>query len=291
MQHCNCRMNALHLSHSNLARLVPCITQFIPYCILLLAFAATTRSTLRAQYVDNMPGLNYGGLGLSPAASADSNLETVNLTNGELSAFIPAVTLKQRDGSHPLVLGFTYNSTQLYIRQDVDDTTMMMGGSGNNPGPNNDIYYYYYNPTTGESSLSVTEVDETPAYSSPYLPANNISGLVDLSNEYYYDSYSYDYELTPLPYFYPQPLQVNLPMLKASIEYEGDAYSNIDEGGTQVGFSTIPVVCVTNFTFTDWQGSVHPFTFPFPATSECNQEANGYAGGVLRRSAYHGIVR
>ena len=63
-----------------------------------------------------------GDVGLPPAISTEGDSETVNLTNGSLNMFIPALTLRQRSGTRPLVLGFTYNSNQWIIRQDVSVT-------------------------------------------------------------------------------------------------------------------------------------------------------------------------
>lgn len=51
------------------------------------------------------------------------------------------------------------------------------------------------------------------------------------------------------------PLNLNLPTLQASIEYAGQVN---DSGPSSPNY--VPVVCVTNWVFTDWSGNRHPFS-------------------------------
>lgn len=57
--------------------------------------------------------------------------------------------------------------------------------------------------------------------------------------------------------------EINLPRLQASEEYAGSW--NIIQGGNELG--VIERSCLTNFQFTDWGGSKHPFAL----TQSCNQ--------------------
>lgn len=63
---------------------------------------------------------------------------------------------------------------------------------------------------------------------------------------------------------HPDPIfNVNLPRLQSSSEYVGDYVYR--DATSPVGF--LQQFCVTNFRFTDWEGSVHPFA----VTQSCNQ--------------------
>src|SRR5579859_6662535 len=54
-------------------------------------------------------------------------------------------------------------------------------------------------------------------------------------------------------------LKINLPTLQASIEYTGDV--TLYEGGNIANLAIeVPVLCLTNWVFTDWSGNKHPFT-------------------------------
>jgi YD repeat-containing protein len=180
-------------------------------------------------------------IGLPPGVSTEGDFEQVNLTNGALSTFIPAVTLPQRAGVKPLVLGFTYNSTQYELRQDTE---------------------------VAVSSVSAGTQDSDSGFFYP-----------DASGYAPYDTFSYTETIQSTVPFGWLPFEINLPYLRATIEYMGDAWLNNGGPGEPIAvnvglnYSIIPQMCVTNFTFTDWAGSTHPF----PAVvSECSVGARGY---------------
>jgi RHS repeat-associated protein len=52
------------------------------------------------------------------------------------------------------------------------------------------------------------------------------------------------------------PLAWNLPSLTATIEYAGPYTVTFPNGGPQ----SVPVICITNWVFTDWSGNKHPFS-------------------------------
>src|SRR5881392_2569928 len=54
------------------------------------------------------------------------------------------------------------------------------------------------------------------------------------------------------------PLSLNLPTLQASIEYAGQIVTATNLDGSPAAIA--PVVCITNWVFTDWAGNRHPFT-------------------------------
>lgn len=59
------------------------------------------------------------------------------------------------------------------------------------------------------------------------------------------------------------PLTWNVPSLRASIEYAGQVDDCI---GCSSGPNYVPVVCITNWVFTDWAGNSHSFS----NTTECS---------------------
>jgi len=67
-------------------------------------------------------------------------------------------------------------------------------------------------------------------------------------------------------------LQINLPQLRASIEYVGDQINSNNVGPTYVQ-SQYPVFCVMNWVFTDWSGNAHPFSNIAQCSSETCQTA------------------
>ena len=150
-------------------------------------------------------------IGLPPQASTDGTSEQVDLANGSLNMFIPAVTLPQR-GGHPLVLGFTYNSNQFSLQQLIN---------------------------AGSQTLTTTD---------------------DYTVDYF--TYTAQSAFTK-PFSFP--LQVNLPILTASFEYEGDMSITglTDSSCTNTLYNTqtciAPEYCLTNFSFTDWGGNTHMF--------------------------------
>jgi len=66
---------------------------------------------------------------------------------------------------------------------------------------------------------------------------------------------------------YDSPLQVNLPSLSASIEFEGETghcYASQEVCGA------VPTYCMENFVFTDWNGDMHSFSYGGGSTLSCN---------------------
>lgn len=59
------------------------------------------------------------GVGLPPSAAKEGTAESVNLHNGALTMFIPALSLPQKAGMKPLILGFSYDSNQSRVREQV----------------------------------------------------------------------------------------------------------------------------------------------------------------------------
>lgn len=155
-------------------------------------------------------------IGLPPHASADGASEVVNLSSGSLHMFIPAITLPQRGGK-PLVLGFSYDSNQISLQQNV------FVGIGSN-------------------------------------------------DDFNWDYYTYSEELASTNFF-NSPLQVNLPILQASAEYEGDGSIYVGTSYSANGTIIYPAFCLTNFSFRDWGGTTHAFAF---ATALCPIQS--YAG-------------
>jgi RHS repeat-associated protein len=75
-------------------------------------------------------------------------------------------------------------------------------------------------------------------------------------------------------------LQLNLPQLRASIEYVGDQVNNNSVPPTYVQ-SVFPVFCVINWIFTDWSGNSHPFSNVAQCSSErCQTTCNSIPGNV-----------
>jgi len=194
-----------------------------------------------------------GDVGLPPAISTEGDSETVNLTNGSLNMFIPALTLRQRSGTRPLVLGFTYNSNQWIIRQDVSVTLFSSELSSSDEGCSG----FYC------------------ALATNYVP-------------YDYDSYTELVEPSTPYNWLGGPMAVNLPTLRASMEYVGDAYATATDcagspnncGTLGSGLFITPQICMTNFAFTDWSGTPHPFltVYSQPASliAGCAEFGAGY---------------
>jgi hypothetical protein len=68
---------------------------------------------------------------------------------------------------------------------------------------------------------------------------------------------------------FPDPRQINLPQLSASIEYVGDAPNERPEYNCAMGECIpVPVSCLMNWVFTDWSGTKHPFGVVTNCTSE-----------------------
>lgn len=76
------------------------------------------------------------------------------------------------------------------------------------------------------------------------------------------------------PYGSTGPFMINLPTLQASIEYTGDAQIQVNNTCTEN-----PVLCVTNFVFTDWSGNKHSFTNV--PTCNVTNGGSGYRAAAL----------
>jgi RHS repeat-associated protein len=141
-------------------------------------------------------------VGIAPQASSTGTHESISLSSGSNSVFIPALSLPQRNGWN-LTLGYLHNSNTWSMQQD-----------------------------TNVAAISIVT-----------------SGLPTWVDQYTYTDF--------LVNKFPGGLQINLPMLQASMEYMGDA-KLVDANGDQ--FAQNPVFCITNFIFTDWSGNKHSFT-------------------------------
>jgi len=95
-------------------------------------------------------------IGLPPASSKEGTSEVVNLNNGALTFFLPAVTLPQRAGAAPLELGFTYDSNQINLQQNVSDSVAVwpdsLGGCNNTCVVTYDTFQY----SVGTSQTTLT---------------------------------------------------------------------------------------------------------------------------------------
>jgi len=89
-------------------------------CSILLTLAAASAS--RAQgYVPTQPDnmlTPADPIGVPPHVSTTGTNETINLSNGGLTVFVPALTLPQR-GGWSITLGYFHNSNTWALRQDL----------------------------------------------------------------------------------------------------------------------------------------------------------------------------
>jgi RHS repeat-associated protein len=198
------------------------------FSISLLASASARSQT--TTYVPSVPDnalTPADPIGIPPEAGSTGTNESINLSSGSLSFFIPALTLPQRGGWN-LTLGYVHNSNSWISQQNV---------------------------TVGAGS---------------YNEGKLLWG----------DTYTYVEDMIQSG---SGGLGLNLPILKASIEYEGDlkAYQE----GNQ--FAQVPVFCVTNWVFYDWSGNKHSFS---PGgRSECNATSN-YPGATSVTMPTNGTV-
>jgi RHS repeat-associated protein len=169
-------------------------------------------------------------IGVPPHASSTGTNETINLSSGSLSIFLPALTLPQRGGWN-LTLGYVHNSATYMSQQMVN------------------------------------------AQASSYNEGQLLFG----------DYYIYTENMVPSG---TAGLQINVPSLKATIEYEGDlkAYQTGASGATQ--FAQVSIFCVTNWVFTDWSGNKHSFN---GTRTECNANS-GYPGASSVKMPPNGAV-
>jgi len=165
-------------------------------------------------------------IGLPPASSKEGTSEVINLNNGAVTLFLPAVTLPQRVGAAPLELGFTYDSNQINLQQNVTDVVQ----------PDWETWGFCSGGGTGECRA--------------------------------YDSFYYS--LTAVPIGLSWPLDLNIPELSASLEYNGDYQIVGQQGGVIDGG---PFYCLMNFTFRDWKGTTHAFPY---AIAACDVETGLY---------------
>lgn len=99
---------------------------WIVSCSFVVLFATLqARAQMPAPSVSDNTLNSTDTIGLPPASSKEGTSEIVNLNNGALNFFLPAVTLPQRAGAAPLELGFTYDSNQLNLQFGVDASAVM----------------------------------------------------------------------------------------------------------------------------------------------------------------------
>jgi YD repeat-containing protein len=92
----------------------------------LLAVALAPAQFSRPSTPDNAV-TNLDGNGLPSTAAREGTAEKVNLHNGALTMFIPVLTLPQKHGMKPLVLGYSYDSNQYKVRETVSGSVSQYG--------------------------------------------------------------------------------------------------------------------------------------------------------------------
>lgn len=110
--------------------------------------------------------------------------------------------------------------------------------------------------------------------SNTYALQQNVSvtsASTDEDGEVFWGDY---YEYTETMASQPHSVGINLPRLRASIEYVGDT-KFYNGTGTQTG--QMPVFCVTGFVFIDWSGNQHPLS----ARTECNTSYGNLPSGYF----------
>jgi RHS repeat-associated protein len=169
-------------------------------------------------------------IGVPPHASSTGTNETINLSSGGLSIFLPALTLPQRGGWN-LTLGYVHNSATWMSQQNV---TVQADSYNEGQLLWGDYYIYTENMVPSGSG----------------------------------------------------GLGLNIPSLKATIEYEGDlkAYQS---NGTQ--FAQVPIFCVTNWVFTDWSGNKHSFGGGPGVRTECSA-TSAYPGAYSVHMPTYGFA-
>ena len=246
--------------HNRQRRIV--VIAILALCIFLLK----PRMAVSQLPQDNMPDVT-SGIGLPPAATPEGDAEKVNLGNGDLTTFIPALILPQRTGSKPLVLGFTYDSSQVSLRLDTYNQTAV-GGNESQAGETCIAPWFCYDPGS------------PPLGGSAYHNGNTLMGLQDVTGDMYYDNYTYSETMRwNNPFQNSYPLSLNIPTLRASVEVEGDTWAYTAPTTTDAMYTTSPQLCVTNFVFTDWSGASHSFGsiyYKTPAMSECFTETTDW---------------
>jgi hypothetical protein len=129
--------------------------------VIVVATALQGEAQMSAPSVPDNTLNSTDTIGLPPASSREGNSEIVNLSNGALNLFIPAVTLPQRAGAAPLQLGFTYDSNQINLQQTVSASAVLWGDTlgacdGFCPAVQ-DSYNYYMR--TAQTTLSGSPLD------------------------------------------------------------------------------------------------------------------------------------
>jgi RHS repeat-associated protein len=87
--------------------------------LMLLAIPAVAQNTYTPTVPDNML-TPADPIGVPPHVSTSGTNETINLSNGALTVFVPALTLPQRSG-WSITLGFFHDSNTFAIRQDLSN--------------------------------------------------------------------------------------------------------------------------------------------------------------------------
>jgi RHS repeat-associated protein len=90
---------------------------FLLLIILLGSLSAVAQNTYVPSQPDNLL-TPADPIGIPPHASSTGTHEAINLTNGSLSVFLPALSLPQR-GNWDLTLGYSHNSMTWAMEQDV----------------------------------------------------------------------------------------------------------------------------------------------------------------------------
>src|SRR5579862_115210 len=100
-----------------------------------LAMSAKAQNTYVPSAPDNML-TPADPIGVPPHVSTTGTNETINLSNGALTVFVPALTLPQRGGWN-LTLGYFHNSNTYALRQDLSSVS-----SSNDDNSWGDQYIY-----------------------------------------------------------------------------------------------------------------------------------------------------
>src|ERR1051326_2719726 len=101
--------------------------------------------------------------------------------------------------------------------------------------------------------LNLGYLHSSNTYSATQSVVVSPHAVLSSGKTFWIDSYSYTESLNNK---FPGGLEINLPRLRASIEYAGDI-KVFDASKFQRGLE--PVFCVMNFVFLDWSGASHPF--------------------------------
>ena len=187
------------------------LISFVTIVIALLAASRVGAQVSAPTTPDNML-TTTSPIGTPPGVATDGDNESVNLSNGALTTYIPLLSIPQR-GGWSLPLAFIHNSNFYHL---IISKTANGGQNSSDSNRFEDVIrqdvYFGHNAGTG----------------------------VFMSN---------------------------VPRLAASIDYAGNWTHSSSFNGQSTVDSIMGIFCSTNFVFTDWQGSSHPFSISYA----CNQ--------------------